>query len=286
VNWADVLAISTFMTLVSAFRIVTENAPLPDPQQLKQRALASMKQSELDLEKYSCLARQQVDELNGDGTVKRQRSQQQEQFFVNGVEIDHTLSRNGKELTREAAKKEQQRVDHEVKKYSDVAQAKKSQARDEKDVDMFLRALRFSNGRREERSGRSTIAYSLAGDRNFHPARVQERFAQALTGYIWLDEESGNVAELRVETTRDVKIGGGLLANVHKGFRLHLVQQRQPDGVWLTKAVEGSGDARAGLLFHPRFRFRQEMDECHLFSVDSHQTMHHPETGAPERAKQ
>ncbi len=251
---------------------------MPDPQQLKQRALASMKVSEKDLEKYSCLARDQVEEINGDGTVKRLRSKEEEQFFVNGVEIDHTLARDGKQLTGEAARKEQQRVDGEVRKYSDTRQAQKAEVHDEKQVDMFLRAVRFTNGRRELRVGRSTIAYNLAADPSFHPKKVEERFAQALVGSIWLDEQTGNVAELRVETNRDVKIGGGLLANVHKGFRFHLVQERQPDGVWLTTALDGSGDARAGLLFHPRFRFRQRLDKCHIFSVETEQTL-----GAPAK---
>jgi hypothetical protein len=245
---------------------------MPDPQQLKQRALASMKVSETILERYSCLAREEMDELDPGGKVKHVHSKDEEQFFVNGVEIDHTLSRDGKQLTGGAAQKEQTRVDAEVRKYSDPKQAAKAQDQDEKQVDMFLRAVAFSNGRREQRAGRTTIEYSLAADRNFHPKKLEERFAQALVGSIWIDEQSGNVVELRVETNRDVKIGGGLVANVHKGFRLHLVQERQPDGVWLTQAMDGSGDARAGLFFHPRFQFKLRLDGCHLFSVDSKQT--------------
>jgi hypothetical protein len=201
------------------------------------------------------------------------------------VEVDHTLAKDGEVLTGEAARKEQQKVDQEVRKYSDIGRAQKSQAKDEKQVDMFLRAVRFSNGRREQRAGRSIIAYNLAADRNFHPAKLQERFAQALVGSIWVDEESGSVAELRVETDRDVKVGGGLLANVHKGFRLHLVQERQPDGVWLTTAMDGSGDARAGLLFHPRFRFARRLDKCHLFNVDSKQVFRDPVAASHEAAK-
>jgi hypothetical protein len=91
-----------------------------------------------------------------------------------------------------------------------------------------------------------------------------------------MDEESGTPLEMRVETTRDIKIGGGLFANVHKGFQARLLQQRQPDGVWLTKMVEGSGDARAALFLHPRFRFREDLDQCHLFSVNSQQKVQAP----------
>jgi hypothetical protein len=163
-----------------------------------------------------------------------------------------------------------------VKKYSDSKNVEKEHVRDEKQVDMFLRALRFSNGHRERREGRSVVVYDLAGDPKFHPRKVEERFAQALTGRMWMDEESGTPLEMRVETTRDVKIGGGLLANIHKGFQAHLLQQRQPDGVWLTKMVEGSGDARTALFMHPRFRFREDLDQCHLFSVNSQQKVQAP----------
>ena len=80
--------------------------------------------------------------------------------------------------------------------------------------------------------------------------------------------------EIRIETARDVKIGGGLLANLHKGFTLRLTQQRQPEGVWLTKSVDGNGDVRAGLFFHPRFRFKERLDNCRLFSVESKDLLH------------
>jgi hypothetical protein len=252
------------------------DTPLPDPRELKQRAIVNMRKSEKDLENYSCMVRVQEFDLNADGSVKRRRQRVEERFYVNGMEINHAQSRDGQPLSGGDAKKEQARVDKEVKKYSDRANVEKEQEHDEKQADTFLRALSFYNGRREQRENRSVVIYDLAGDPNFHPHRVEERFAQALTGRIWMDEESGTPQELQVETVRDVKIGGGLLANVHKGFRAHLIQQRQPDGVWLTKMVEGSGDMKAALFLHPRFRFREDLEKCHLFSVDTQQKIEAP----------
>ena len=97
---------------------------------------------------------------------------------------------------------------------------------------------------------------------------------QALRGRIWVDEEQGVLQELKLETDRDLKLAGGL-ANLHKGFQLHVVQQRQPDGVWLQKLAEGSGDARA-LFLKQRFRFHEETDQCHLFSVNTQQKIQAP----------
>ncbi len=250
-------------------------APVPDGQTIKERVRANWMKSEAALENYSCIAQNQTDELNADGSLKKRKSTTEEQFYVNGIEIDHTIARDGKPLSEAEAKKEQARVDKEVKKYSDPKEADKSRAKDEKQADLFLRALRFQNGRRDERDGRSLLVYDLRGDPAFHAKKLEERFAEALTGRIAIDEESSVPVEMRFETTRDVKLVGGLVGSLHKGFWLHIVQQRQPDGVWLTKTVEGSGDARA-LFFKARFSFREELGKCHLFSVDTQQKI-----GAP-----
>ena len=252
------------------------NAPLPDNEEMKRRVIAAMKTSEKDLENYSCIVRDDGEELNRDGSVKKQESEVKEQFYVNGIEIDHTLERNGKRLSGGAAQKEQQKVDKEVKKYSDAKEADKARERDEKQVDLFLRALKLSSGRRIEKDGRSTLLYDLSGDPAFHPRKLEERFAQSLNGQVWIDEQSGMLAELRFETVKDLKLAGGLIVNLHKGFWLHIVQQREPDGVWITKSVDGSGDARAALFVHARFRFKEQLDKCHLFSVSTQQKVQSP----------
>ena len=97
---------------------------------------------------------------------------------------------------------------------------------------------------------------------------------QALTGTIWVDEETASPREIKLQTDRDVKIAAGV-GNLHKGFQLHLLWERQPDGVWLTKLAEGSGDARA-LFLHQRFRFHEEIERCHLFSVTTQQKVRTP----------
>lgn len=256
--------------------LLTQGPTLPDPQQMKTRALANWRKSELALENYSCTVQEEDDELNSNGTVKHRRTSEVEQFYVSGVEIDRTLSRNGVPLTGSAARREQERVDKEVKKYTDAKQVQKEEAAEEKQVSLFLQAVRFDNGKRETRDGRSIIMYDLSGDPQFHPTNIEGRFAQALTGQIWLDEDTGTPVEMQVHTDRDVKVGAGLLANVHKGFRFHFVQQHEPDGAWILKSLDGTGDARAALFFHPRFRFRQDLNGCHLFSVSTKETTANP----------
>jgi hypothetical protein len=243
--------------------------PLPNAAQLKQRVLANEKQSAAQKERYLCKIKEEAAELNGDGSIKKQESKEYERFFVNGREIDRLLAKNSKPLSESEEKKEQQRTEKEVKKYSDAQEARKAEDKQQHQIDLFLNALQYSNGHREVRSGRDTVVYDMAGDPTFHATSIEQRFAKALVGRIWIDEETGELAEMRLRTEQDVRIAGGLLANLHKGFELHLQQTRQPDGVWLATLVQGSGDARAGLLFHPRFRFKQNMGECRLYSVEA-----------------
>lgn len=265
------------VTLLCHLSVEAADRPLPNAQELKPRVLASMKKSEHDLENYSCLVRTESEEFNGNGSVKKHDTKQEERFYVNGVPIGHLLVKDGKPLTGSEAKKEQERVNYEVRKYSDPENAAKRHEQGERQVDMFLRAQRLLHGKREVRNGRSTLVYDLEGDPGFHPKKLEERFAQALAGKLWLDEESTSPVELRGYTEKDIKIGGGLIANLHKGFQIHLLQQREPDGTWITKSIEGDGEARAVLFLHPRFHFREDLSNCHRFAVDTRQTV-----GAPE----
>ena len=244
-------------------------APLPDAEQIKERVIANEKKSQLEKERYLCIVKEETDDLAADGMVKRRETRESEEFYLNGQEIDHLLKTNGVPLKAGQAKKEQERVSREVKKFSDPRQVKKVEDQEQKEIALFLKAVRYSNGHREIRNGRSTVVYDLTGDPEFHAANLEQKFAKALAGRIWVDEETGELVELRVHTDSDVKIAGGLLANLHKGFQLHLEQSRQVDGVWLASLVDGTGDARAGLFFHPRFRFRQIIGHCRLYSVDA-----------------
>ncbi len=250
------------------------DAPLPDAQVLRQRLIASAEKQQRERENYSCAVHHEEYELNSDGSVKKKQTAFQDRFFVNGWAVDHVLERNGKALTKDEAQKEQERIDKLVKKYSDAKRADKAQQEWARQLDVFVKALRFNNGHREERDGRSIVVYDLTGDPNFHAQTVEERFAQALTGRIWVDEEVGLPQEIKLETNRDVKVAAGV-ASLHKGFQIHLLWQRQPDGVWLTKVAEGSGDARA-LFLHARFRFHEQTEQCHLFSVDTQQKIQAP----------
>lgn len=247
------------------------NVPLPDPHELLQRALANEKKLAAEQERYECRVTSETIQTDKNGKVKKDETEVDDQFFVNGMEIDHELSKNGKELTGDEARKENDRVMKKTVKYSDKAYAAKQEAKQNQQVEDFLAAMQLESGHREIVNGRSVLFYDIVPNPHFNAKNLNQKFATVMRGTVQVDEKTGEMIDLNIKSVQDLKIGGGLLANLHKGFWLHVHQHPQPDGVWLTDLAEGSGDARAMLFIHPYFRFKQMTDNCHLYTATAQQ---------------
>jgi hypothetical protein len=245
--------------------------PLPDPSQLLQRALANLKKLAVEQERYECRVSETTVETDKNGKVKRVKSEVDEQFFVNGIPIQRTLSKNGRDLSPDQVKKEDERVMKETIRYSDAATATQKTHKQNQQIQDLVEAMMLTNGHRRIETGRSILYYNIIPNPTFHARNFIQRFARAMQGTISIDEQSGEMIDLNIESVADVKMGGGLLASLHKGFWLHIHNHAEPDGVWLNDLAEGSGDARAALFFHPYFRFTQTTGDCHLYTTEATQ---------------
>lgn len=247
------------------------NAPLPDPMQLLQRAIVNEKKMADQQERYECRVTDWGAETDKNGKIKHQDTDVQDQFYVNGQQIERTLSKNGKDLTPEQTHKEDARVMKETLKYSDKAKADKQTAKNNQQAVDTLSAMMLTNGHRERVNGRNVLFYNIVANPHFKAKNLTQHFASVMQGKVSLDEESGEMIDLDVHSVADVKIAGGVIASLHKGFWLHVHDSAQPDGVWLNDLAEGTGDARAALFFHPYFRFRTVTNDCHLYNATAQQ---------------
>ncbi|HEX4311946.1 MAG TPA: hypothetical protein VHZ25_18090 [Acidobacteriaceae bacterium] len=247
------------------------DAPLPNATELLQRAIANEAKLSAQQEKYECRVTDEGTETDSKGNVKKTDTEVKEQFYVNGVEVDRTLAKNGKDLTPEQTQKEDERVMKKTVKYSDQTTAKKETDKENRQLQEMMAAMSLANGRREIDGGRSVLNYDIVPNPKFQAKNLNQRFAQVMAGRISIDEETGEPIDVNIRSTQDLKIAGGMLANLHKGFWIHMHDHAQPDGVWLTDLVEGSGDARAALFLHPYFRFRETTGDCHLYSATANQ---------------
>jgi hypothetical protein len=243
------------------------NAPLPNASELLQRAIANERKLADEQERYECRVTTTAIETDSRGNTKKNTTEVKDQFFVNGIVIERTLQKNGKDLTPDETRKEDDRVMKETLKYSNQAKAKKQTDEQDQQLQDFMAAMMLANGHRQIVNGRSVLFYDILPNPRFDAKNLNQRLAQVLQGKISIDEQSGEVIDIDVKSVADLKIGGGLLANVHKGLWFHIHNHPEPDGVWLTDLGEGSGDARAALFLHPYFRFKEITDNCHLYSA-------------------
>ena len=245
---------------------------MPDPHELLNRALANEKKLADEQERYECRVADEGTETDKNGKVKKQTIEVKEQFYVNGVAIERTLSKDGKDLPPDQTHKEDERVMKEAVKYSNKATADKVAAKDEHETQDIISAMMFTNGRRSSVNGRSVLAYDIVPNFNFQPKNLGQHFATVMQRTASLDEQTGEIIALNIKSVKDVKIAGGLVGNLGKDFWVHIHNQQQPDGVWLNDLSEGSGDVHVLLFFHPYFRFKETTCSCQLFTTAATQT--------------
>jgi hypothetical protein len=247
------------------------DAALPDPKQLFQRALANEKKMAAEQERYECRQTDWSAETDKNGKIKRQDTEVKEEFYVNGQEIERTLQKNGKDLTADETRKEDERVMKETLKYSDKAKADKQAAKDYQETVDMMAAMMLANGHRGQVNGRNALFYDIVPNPHFQAKNLTQRFATVMSGKVSMDEQTGQMIDLNIRSVQDLKVAGGIVATVHKGFWLHVHQTAQADGVWLTDLAEGTGDARALLFVHPYFQFKVTTGDCHLYNATAQQ---------------
>jgi hypothetical protein len=159
------------------------------------------------------------------------------------------VKKDGKELSAEDQKKENEKTrkrieelqKREVKKEAKEEKAKqdgKSEEKDEPGIEVFLRACQFVNPRRERFRGQDVLVFDFEPNPEFKPHKMVEKFAQKLAGVVWIDEKAHDVARLEAYFTGDMKIAGGLLANLQKGTSFVFEQAFVNNEVWLPTYME------------------------------------------------
>jgi hypothetical protein len=269
------LAAAIFLTAPGAFAAQTggaaHGAPLPNASQLLQRAIANERKLAAERERYECRITDQTVETDSKGNTKKDTTVVSDLFYVNGIPIERTLEKNGKDLSADEARKQDEHVMKETLKYSNQATAQREEDKQIEELEDFMEAMMLANGHREKVNGGNVLVYDIVPNPHFEAKNINQRLARVMQGKVTLDEATGELIDINVKSVADLKIAGGVIVNLHKGLWLHIRNRPQADGVWLTDVAEGSGDARAALFFHPYFRFKETTDSCHLYTATAMQ---------------
>jgi hypothetical protein len=251
------------------------NRPLPDIPILMHEVEAQQRASEAIQKNYVYRSVETLLESNSHG-VKKTEVNQYDVLWINGVQVRRLLMKNGKELSEDERKKEDERLDKEsarMRERRDRAEAAGRQTSprgdEEVTVSRILELGRFSNAHRVVLHGRDTIVVDYTGDRNAKPRNSFENVIRDLVGTVWVDEQDHAIAKLQGHFVDNFKIGGGLLVNIHKGFRFSMEQVRVNNEVWFPASVSADGSARILLFRNVNGSIRVADSDYRKFKTDS-----------------
>ena len=247
----------------------SEQTAIPDAATMLREVEAHQKQLDKVRENYTFRAVQTTRQLDSSGNTKKIETEEHEVFFVNGHRVEKLVRKDGKDLTPDQARKEQDRVNKEVVKISQPGYSNPD--KDEITVARLLQIVSFSRPRRVSLKGRDTIAFDFAGDQHAKTHGRDEDALKKVSGTVWIDEADREVTRMSATLDENYHVGFGLLASVAKGSNVVFDQALIRNEAWLPTAITLHLQARAFLVAGFRADVDIRFDQYKKFQTDAEQ---------------
>src|SRR6266404_4893070 len=229
---------------------IKSQVKLPDLKALFKEIDDNQKAIDKLKENYAGSQSEEETEFEGNGRVKKREANEYTFFYLNGQEVTTRVKKDGKPLSDAEQKKENEKTKKRIEEHTKRAakkEAKEEKAKeegrdkesDDPGIEIFLRACQFVNPRRERFRGQDVLVFDFEPNPEYKAHKMVEKVVQKLAGVIWVDEKAHDVARLEAYFVGDMKIGGGLLANLQKGTSFVFEQGFVNDEVWLPTYMEG-----------------------------------------------
>ena len=268
---------------------IKSQVKLPDLKALFKEIDDNQKAIDKIKENYAGTETEEETDYDGDGKVKKRETRESTFFYLDGDEITTLVKKDGKPLSEKEQQKENESVqkrieEHEkrkAKKEAKEEKAKEEGKAEEKDkddpgIEVFLRACQFVNPRRERFRGQDVLVFDFEPNPEFKPHKLDEKVVQRLAGVVWVDEKAYDVARLEAYFVGDVKLAGGLLANVQKGTSFVFEQAFINNEVWLPTYMEAHIGARVLLLKGFKVNVATRYSDYRKFNVETLSTIAKP----------
>jgi hypothetical protein len=233
-------------------------------------------------ENYAGTRSEEETEYDKTGKVTKRDLKEYSFFYLDGDEISTLTKKDGKPLSADEQKKENEKTQKEIekiqkrdaKKEAKEEKAKeegKDNSKDEDDVgiETFLRACQFVNPRRERFRGQDVLVFDFEPNPDFKPRKLVEKVVHQLAGVVWVDEKAHDVARLEAYFVGDFKFAGGLVANLQKGTSFAFEQAFVNNEVWLPTYEEAHIGVRVFLVKGFKVNAITRYSDYKRFNVES-----------------
>jgi hypothetical protein len=235
----------------------TDAQPLPDITALLRQVEANERKDEQIQKNYLYREQHKLEERDSHDGIKKTETRESEIFWLDGVEVRRTLKKDGKDLSADELKKENDHIDEEVKKARERrdkadAKGKETDSRGHEEI-TFSRILElgsFSNPRRQMVDGRPTILVDYTGDPHAKTHNYAEGMFRELSGTVSIDEQDKTMQRIEGRFQNNFKVGGGMVADVKKGTWFNASFIKVNNEAWFLRSFEFDGHVRYLLFMH------------------------------------
>jgi hypothetical protein len=261
--------------LLAMLPITRADSKLADPGIQDVHALlleveAHQKQIEKIREDYTYRERTRTEDLDGSGKVKKTETEELEVFYVNGHPIRRQVRKDGKDLSPDEMKREQNRVNKEVEGAMKKPPGVPLHG-DAISVQRLLEIIAIRNPRRMSYKDRSTVVFDFVGDPHSKTHGITEDISKKLSGTVWIDEKDRQVTRMDARIDDTFRLGGGLVASVQKGSSFTFEQSLVNHELWLPTGADIHITARMLLLKGLKQNIHVENDTYQKFHADAQQ---------------
>jgi hypothetical protein len=270
---------------------------LPDLKQLFEEIDANQKQIDKIRENYAGTQVEEETEYDKSGKITKKETNEYSFFYLNGDEITTLVKKDGKPLSAEEQKKENEKTQKRIveaqkqeKKKEEKEEKAKEEGKDDKDkddpgIEVFLRVCQFVNPRRERFRGQDVLVFDFEPNPEYKPKNMVEHVVKELAGVVWIDEKAKDVVRLEAYFVGDVHIAGGVLANLQKGTSFVFEQAYINNEVWLPTYMQAHVGVRLLLVKGIKANVSVKYSDYKRFNVETLSTINKPKDAEVVPAK-
>jgi hypothetical protein len=254
---------------------------LPDLKALFKEIDDNQKAIDKIKENYAGTRSEEETEYDKTGKISKRELRESTFFYLGGHEVSTLVKKDGKPLSEQEQKKENDRVQKEIQdieKRDAKKEAKEEKAKeegkdkgvdDEPGIEIFLRASQFVNPRRERFRGQDVLVFDFEPNPDFKPHKLAEKVVHELAGVVWIDEKAHDVARLEAYFVGDFRFAGGVIANLQKGTSFVFEQAYINNEVWLPTYEEAHVGVRVLLVKAIKVNEVTRYSDYKKFNVES-----------------
>jgi hypothetical protein len=271
---------------------------LPDLKKLFEQIDANQKEIDKVKENYAGTRVEEETQYDKSGKVTKKEESEYTFFYLKGDEISTLVKKDGKPLSEQEQKKENEKTQKsiaDIQKKEEKKEAKEEKAKeqgkeakdkdDEPGIEVFLRACQFVNPRRERFRGQDVLVFDFEPNPEYKPKNLVEKIVKELAGVIWIDEKANDVARLEAYFLNDVKLAGGLVANLQRGTSFVFEQAYLNNEVWLPTYEEAHIGVRVLLVKGFKVNAVTRYSDYKRFNIETLNTINKPKEAPAAPAK-